>query len=150
MRAPVILLTGEPLDIAGLQHPSPAGSGASAQFIGTVRGGDGLTGLELLHHPVLTRRALERIGETAMARFALDALTIAHRHGRMAPGDPIVFISASAPHRRAAIDAMGFAIDVVKTEAPFWKREWRGPRYDWIEPGEADHDAAARWLEDGR
>lgn len=149
-RTPEIHLTGEALDLTALLIGADAHSGASAHFIGRVRGGDGLTGLELLHHPVLTLQAMSRLANDAMSRFSLESLTVAHRYGRMAPGDPIVFIAAGAPHRRAAIDAMTLTIDLLKTAAPFWKREWRGENAVWIEPVEADHDAAARWLEETR
>ncbi|WP_323760439.1 molybdenum cofactor biosynthesis protein MoaE [Maricaulis sp.] len=146
---PIVLLTGDTLDPNALV---PAGGhdpacGAVASFAGHVRANDGLTALELIHHPVLTERALEQIGEHAMAQFGLQTLVIAHRHGRMAVGEMIVYISAGAAHRRAALDAVSYTIDVLKTQAPFWKREWRGTKSDWIEPTTADHTASDQWME---
>ncbi|WP_420430755.1 molybdenum cofactor biosynthesis protein MoaE [Hyphobacterium sp.] len=152
MPAPIIHLTGEPLVLADLEARLPAdpGVGAVASFTGKVRANDDLSALELTRHPVLTASALQRIGETAIDRFDLAGLLIAHRYGRMAPGEPIVHIVALAAHRRAALDATAFAIDVLKTEAPFWKREWRGETARWVETTSADQEKAGQWLETGR
>ncbi|WP_394693625.1 molybdenum cofactor biosynthesis protein MoaE [Hyphobacterium sp.] len=142
------LLTPDPLDLAGLNTRLPIArqTGATASFTGYVRGENGLSGLELLAHPVLTQAALTQIAEDATRRFELTGLLIAHRHGRMQVGEPIVHIIAAAAHRRAALEAVSFVIDVLKTGAPFWKREWRGDTYQWIEPTPDDHDKAAQWL----
>jgi molybdopterin synthase catalytic subunit len=144
-----VYLTGERLDLPALNDALPETEtiGAVASFTGHVRGSNGLTALELTHHPVMTEPALRRIGETALKRFALQSLLIAHRHGRMVPGEPIVHIIAQAPHRRAALDAVAYTIDVLKTEAPFWKREWRGDSAIWIEPTSTDQVEASQWLE---
>jgi molybdopterin synthase catalytic subunit len=121
-------------------------AGAVASFVGRVRpeGGDVLE-LELDHYPALTEKAVAAIGDDARARFGLAGLVIVHRHGALAPGEPIVFVAAAAPHRRAAFEAVDYMMDRLKTEAPFWKREHGpdGPR--WIEAREADLKDRARW-----
>lgn len=144
-----ILLSGDALDIAALNASlgDDPRAGARASFTGMVRAGDDLTALELLHHPSMTERALHRIGQHARQTFGCLDVLIAHRFGKMEPGEPIVHVAASAPHRRAALDSVSYAIDVLKTRAPFWKREWRGENYRWIEPTARDHEAAAQWLE---
>ncbi|MEE2565101.1 molybdopterin synthase catalytic subunit [Hyphobacterium marinum] len=144
-----IVLTGECLDIEALNRRLQSGvhSGAVSTFTGLVRSSDALTALELLHHRVLTPAALQRIAKAAMNRFGVADLLIAHRYGRMAVGEPIVHIAGAAPHRRAALDCVSYAIDVLKTQAPFWKREWRGDKYDWVEPTLDDHEKAATWME---
>lgn len=124
-----------------------AGCGAAASFTGLVRGDGCLTALDLQHLPRVTETALRRIAGRAAARWGLRAALIVHRTGRMTPGEAIVFVAAAAPHRRAAINAAEFMIDVLKTEAPFWKKETRPDGEKWIEPTEADAGAAARWLE---
>lgn len=120
--------------------------GAIASFLGQVRGGEGLIALELEHYPGVTEKALERIAETAAARWTLSRAVIIHRAGRMLVGDPIVFVGATAPHRRDALDAVQYMIDVLKTQAPFWKKEETATGTRWIEPRDGDHAAAARWL----
>jgi molybdopterin synthase catalytic subunit len=124
------------------------GAGAIASFVGLVRsetGGENVSGLELDHYPALTERAIGAIGEDARTRFELAGLVIIHRHGAMAPGQPIVFVAAAAAHRRAAFDAVDYMMDRLKTEAPFWKREHGpdGPR--WIEARDTDLKDKARW-----
>ncbi len=148
-RAPVVCLTENALDLEALGRSLEmcATTGGVASFAGFVRGGDGLTALELQHHPVLTRTSLDLIAETAMRQFDLSGLVVAHRFGRMPVGAPIVYIAAGAPHRRAAFDAVSYTIDVLKTQAPFWKREWRGEAAMWIEPTASDLAAAETWME---
>lgn len=139
----------EPFDpaheLAGLTAMAPQ-AGGIVSFVGLVRGEpDGVRTLTLDHHPVLTRRSLDDIGAQAAQRFAIDALRIVHRAGTLEPGEPIVFAGAAARHRRDAFLAADFIMDLLKTEAVFWKREEgaAGPR--WIEPRDQDIADAARW-----
>ncbi|HEY0413189.1 MAG TPA: molybdenum cofactor biosynthesis protein MoaE [Allosphingosinicella sp.] len=124
---------------------SCANGGAIASFTGIVRGGGGVTALELEHHPRLTAKVVEAIGADARARFGLQGLTIIHRHGPLGPGEAIVFVAAAAEHRRAAFDAVDYVMDRLKTEAPFWKREQGPDGARWIEPRASDHADRARW-----
>ena len=57
----------------------------------------------------------------------------------MRPGDPIVLVAAAARHRRDAFAAADFAMDHLKSDAWFWKREKRGGEWRWIEPRAEDH-----------
>ncbi|WP_417491987.1 molybdenum cofactor biosynthesis protein MoaE [Maricaulis sp.] len=123
-----------------------AGCGAIASFVGQVRGGGDLVALELEHYPGVTEQALRRIAAEAARRWSLGQALIVHRTGRMGIGEPIVFVGASAPHRRAALEATGFMIDILKTQAPFWKREHTGTGSHWVEPRPGDDEAAAAWL----
>lgn len=120
--------------------------GAVASFIGQVRGGKGLQALELEHYPGVTETALDRIARHAARRWSLRQAVILHRIGRMEIGEPIVFVGATAPHRRAALDAVSFMIDVLKTQAPFWKKEFDEQGARWVEARDDDDAAAARWL----
>ena len=120
--------------------------GAVASFVGQVRGGGDLVALELEHYPGVTEQALGRIAAEAVQRWSLGEALILHRVGRMEIGEAIVFVGASAPHRRAALEATGFMIDILKTQAPFWKREHTTTGSHWVEPRPGDDDAAAAWL----
>ena len=101
------------------------GHGASASFIGRVRGEDGLTELFLEHHP---------------------AMTLIHRVGAMAPGDTIVLVLASSAHRAEALAACEFLIDRLKTDVMLWKREsFADGRVAWVEEREGDQRRAERW-----
>ena len=122
------------------------GAGAVASFVGLVRGeSERVTALELDHHPRLTQSVVGAIGADARARFGLVDFVILHRHGRLAPGDPIVFVAAAAPHRRAAFEAVDYMMDRLKTEAPFWKSEHGPGGKTWIEARPSDIADRRRW-----
>ena len=147
----MIALAPDPIDPARLVAEfiaTSGGAGAIASFTGLVRDAhDGVEveGLWLDHHERITQQAIEQIGATASARFELTALAIVHRVGAVAAGEPIVFVSAAAPHRRAAFDAVDYVMDRLKTDVPLWKRETRGDGEHWIEARADDHRDRARW-----
>lgn len=123
-------------------HP---GLGGVCTFVGEVRGGGGVEALELSHYEPLTLPGMQALAEAAANRFGLMGMLMLHRVGKMYPGEPIVCVSAAAEHRRAAIDAVDFAMDHLKSDSWFWKRELRGGVWTWIEPREQDHADLARW-----
>lgn len=129
-----------------------AGAGAIVSFSGLARdrAGDGapVTALVLESYRSLTLRSMEAIAADARARFAIVALRVVHRAGRIAAGEPIVFVGVAAAHRRAAFEAADYMMDRLKTEAVFWKREEGPAGARWIEPTAADHEDAARWAQD--
>jgi len=123
--------------------------GGIGSFVGVVRdtaAGAAITSMTLEHYPGMTERALTRIGESAMTRFALQGCTLIHRVGMLYPGENIVLVLAAAPHRHAALEAAAYLIDWLKTRAPFWKREcFVDGREKWVDAREDDDDATARW-----
>ena len=130
-------------ELARLEALAP---GAVASFTGLVRGDDGLVAMELEHYPAMTQAALERVVAEAMARWPLSGVIVIHRHGRLVPGDRIVFVGTASSHRAAALDGCAFLIDWLKTKAPFWKREVLGDgSARWVEARVHDDEAAARW-----
>jgi len=134
---------------AELASFSAKGAGAVASFSGlardTTRDGGQVTGLFLDHHPTMTQRSLDDAARATMERFGLQAVRVLHRCGAIAPGEAIVFVAAAAAHRRAAIEAVDYLMDRLKTEAVFWKREDAVDGSRWIEPTEADRADRARW-----
>jgi len=120
--------------------------GAVATFTGLARAEAGdTTILELEAYPGFTEAEIGKIADQARTRFSLDDLMIRHRVGKIAPGEPIVFVATAARHRRAAFEACDFLMDYLKSRAPFWKKE-HGPGGErWIEPRAEDHADAARW-----
>ena len=126
------------------------GIGAVVTFIGMVRDlnlADDVVALELEHYPGMTEKSLINIAQQAEKRWSLQAARIVHRVGKMYPGDQIVLVLPASAHRGDAYEANTFMMDYLKTEAPFWKKEWtpEGPR--WIEARESDDSAVARWNE---
>jgi molybdopterin synthase catalytic subunit len=143
------LQTGD-FDIAAEVARVRAGAdvGAIVTFSGICRDEGGrLAALELEHYPGMAEAEIERIAKEAAARWPVTAITVVHRHGRIAPGDNIVLVVTASSHRQAAFEAASFLMDFLKTRAPFWKKEHAasGTADDWV-AAKADDDAAAeRW-----
>ena len=143
-----VRLLAHPFDpgaLVGSFTKASPGVGGVCTFVGQVRGDDGVEALELTHYEPLTLPGMEQLAGDACARFALTGILLIHRTGRLAPGEPIVCVSAAAKHRRGAIEAVDFAMDHLKSAAWFWKRELRGGVWRWIEPRSQDHADLARW-----
>ena len=146
-----VLVTTEPLDPMAEQDHLTAGNagiGAVCSFDGLVRAiSDGSDdSLSIEHYPGMTERALEDIRQEAVQRWPLLGLSILHRVGRMQPGERIVSVIAASAHRQAAFDAAAFAMDYLKTRAPFWKLEDDGSgKAQWVEARDSDDQAAAKW-----
>jgi molybdopterin synthase catalytic subunit len=143
----VRLLT-EPFDPGQLVGPftnAHPGLGGVCTFVGEVRSDDYVEALELSHYEPLTLGGMHELADQALARFDLMGILIAHRVGEMRPGEPIVLVSAAARHRRAAIQAVDFAMDHLKSDAWFWKREKRSGQWRWIDPRPEDHADLSRW-----
>jgi molybdopterin synthase catalytic subunit len=144
-----VLVQSEAIDVAAeLAAHDAGGHGASASFVGRVRGDGGLRELFLEHHPVLTESGLAALAAEAAARWELAALTLIHRVGGMTPGETIVLVLASSPHRAGALAAVEFLIDRLKTDVMLWKRETFGDgRAVWVEQRGSDQARAERWDE---
>ena len=135
-------------EIAALTH-GRTDIGGIGCFVGAVRDdrlGRPLAALCLEHYPAMTERAIVRIVTEAEQRWPLLGCTVIHRVGRLVPGANIVLVLAASAHRQAALDAVAFLIDWLKTKAPFWKKEeFAGGEASWVESRGADETAAARW-----
>lgn len=127
-------------------------AGAVVFFVGRVRDfndGHSVTGLSLEHYPGMTEKVLEQILDDAKQRWQLVSARIVHRVGNLQLGDQIVFVGASSAHREHAFQAAQFLMDVLKTRAPFWKKEIQQEgRMVWVEGKNKDSEAAGRWGSD--
>jgi molybdopterin synthase catalytic subunit len=122
--------------------------GAVVSFTGWCRDeGETLAALELEHYAGMAEAEIARIARQASERWPLQGLTVIHRHGRIAPGEPIVLVLTASEHRQAAFEAASFLMDYLKTRAPFWKKEHRadGTEGDWVAAKDEDDGAARRW-----
>lgn len=126
-----------------------AAAGGIASFLGQVRSGARgeapVEALELRHYGPLTLPGMEALAQEAQRRWVLEGLLIVHRSGEMLPGEPIVLVAAAARHRRDAFAAAEFAMDHLKSESWFWKREKVGGVWSWIEPRAVDFEDVRRW-----
>ena len=145
----MIALSEQPFDAGALLSQftrDRTETGAVATFTGIARAEQGSTAiLELEAYPGFTEAEIGRIADQARERFGLHDLMIRHRVGRIAPGEPIVFVATAAGHRRAAFEACDFLMDYLKSRAPFWKKEHGPGGARWIEPSAQDHADRERW-----
>ena len=111
-----------------------AQAGGVVSFLGQVRGDGGVEALDLKHYPPMTQPGMADLAATIERRWALEGLLLLHRVGLMVPGDPIVLVAAA-----------DFAMDHLKGESWFWKREKTAAGWRWIEPRAQDHADLARW-----
>ena len=65
--------------------------------------------------------------------FEITDVALVHRIGTLEIGDVAVAVAASAPHRRAALDACAWCIDTLKRRAPIWKKEFFEGGEAWVE-----------------
>lgn len=119
--------------------------GAISSFTGLVRSDDGVTAIELEHYPAMTESSLRAVATEALSRWNLSGAIIVHRVGKMVVGEPIVLVAAASAHRAEALSACGFLIDRLKSDAPFWKKEYRGDQAQWVEAKASDDARAADW-----
>lgn len=124
--------------------------GALVTFTGLCRDEGGrLAALELEHYPGMAEEEISRVAQEASRRWPIFAATAIHRTGRIAPGEPIVFVATTSAHRAAAFAAAEFLMDFLKTRAPFWKKEHArdGAAGDWVPAKDEDDAALERWRE---
>jgi molybdopterin synthase catalytic subunit len=135
-RAMLVRVQSEAFDLGAeiAAHAQPE-AGAVVSFLGTVRDysdAADILAMEIEHYPGMTERELERVAQEAGQRFAILDSLIIHRYGRLQPQDPIVLVAVWSRHRTAAFDACRYLIDVLKTSAPFWKKEITPTGARWV------------------
>lgn len=139
----------EPFDAGALLSAFSAGrreSGAVVSFTGICRAdGETVAALELEAYDGFTDVEIAAMAAETKARFALDDVMVIHRIGKIAPGEPIVFVATAAAHRRAAFEGCDQLMDYLKSRAPFWKKSHEAGGARWIDPRAEDYVDAARW-----
>ena len=132
-------ITDEPLSLdAAVREVADEGAGAIATFTGTVRRESrGRTVVHLVYdaYPEMAEDVMAQIAADLSARYAVHAVAIHHRVGRVEVGEPSVVIAVSAPHREAALAACRDAIDTLKETVPLWKKEVYEGGEEWIGKG---------------
>ncbi len=130
-------ITREPILAAELAKPLRAAhDGAVVIFEGFVRnhsrGGSTLY-LEYEGYEPMAISKMRELGEEAKQKFAIDAIGMIHRLGRLEIGETSVAIIVTAAHRRAAFEACQYAIDRLKQIVPIWKKEYFADGAVWAE-----------------
>jgi molybdopterin synthase catalytic subunit len=119
--------------VSAAQRPD---CGAVAVFVGTTRvdesGGARVEYLEYEAYRPMADRKLAEIGAGIDARWDVRQVSIAHRIGRVEPGEASVAIVVASPRRDAAFEASRHAIERIKEVVPIWKREVWSDGYVWV------------------
>jgi molybdopterin synthase catalytic subunit/molybdopterin converting factor small subunit len=133
------LLSEEPLSLdLAVDEVRDERAGAIATFTGTTRiesRGRVVEHLDYEAYEGMAEAVMAEIAESLHSRYALCAIAIHHRVGRVAIGDTSVVIAVSAPHRGEALAACKDAIDTLKERVPLWKKEVYDGGEEWIGRG---------------
>ncbi len=120
--------------------------GAVVTFIGKVRSLENqVISLTLEHYPQMTEKVLRNIIHQARDRWSINRVALVHRVGKINVNESIVFVGVSSAHRSDAFAATEFIMDVLKNEAPFWKKEQTGNGENWVEAKQSDVNALKKW-----
>jgi len=137
----LILLSPAPLDCsAAVAFVTDPAAGAIDVFLGTTRAerntaGQELTALDYEAYVDMATNQMRDLATRARAKWPICRLTLLHRTGRVAVGEPSVVIAVSTPHRADSFAACKFLIDTLKVEVTIWKKElWHDGGATWVHP----------------
>jgi molybdopterin synthase catalytic subunit len=121
-------LVRQPIDgaaiTAAIKEPE---DGALAVFDGIVRNqtrGRRTLYLDYTAYEPMALQQMEQLAQQALASYAVRAVWLVHRLGRLQIGETSVFIAVASAHRAAAFDACRWLIDTLKKTVPIWKKEY--------------------------
>jgi len=121
---PTVRVQDGAIDVAEvLASVRSTAAGAVVLFLGAVRADPGVESLEYEVYEAMAVKKLMELRDAAVRKFALTAMTVVHRRGRVPLGEDSVVVAASAPHRREAFAAAEWVMDEVKRLVPIWKSE---------------------------
>lgn len=109
--------------------------GAVASFLGTVRSpnaGESVSYIDYEGYESMIQTQLHILATELRERFDLGHLVIAHRLGRLAPGEASIAVVVSSRHRKDALGACQLGIDRAKELLPVWKREATEHGSSWV------------------
>jgi molybdopterin synthase catalytic subunit len=133
------LLTEDPVSLdAVVSEVATDEAGAIATFSGTARRssrGRTVYYLDYEGYEGMAEAMMTKLADALRAQYAIEAVAIHHRVGRVEIGEPSVVIAVSAAHRADALAACKDAIDILKLEVPLWKKEVYEGGEEWIGRG---------------
>ena len=122
-----IMEAQENLDHQGLLDKLDlSGCGAVVSFLGITRGHDDGVEIYRLEFDAWQDKlgnVLHQLAETAIEKFGIAKVAMAHRTGPVNVSENIVSIHVASPHRKQAFQACEWLIDELKIQAPIWKKE---------------------------
>ena len=112
------------------KHAIQTDIGAHAIFLGQVRADTKnervVTAIEYTAYEEMALGKAYEIREAVFAKYPVTCMHIYHSLGQVDVGEICLFVFASAPHRREAIDACNEIVERIKAEVPVWGRELLG------------------------
>jgi molybdopterin synthase catalytic subunit len=117
-----IRITKQPLDAATFSFSRIVG--AVIDFFGVVRAIENertIEGLEYEAFEPMAERQLALIADEAKDQYGLLSVTIHHRIGFVAAGEPSLFVRVTARHRQEAFQGSMQIIERLKQLVPIWK-----------------------------
>ncbi|QDT45102.1 Molybdopterin synthase catalytic subunit [Gimesia alba] len=139
MKPDYISITEQPIDYTALTERVRSNQcGAVVLFMGTVRemtAGRQTVALDYEAYPEMAQQTMQQLITEARDQWAIHAVAIEHRVGRLELGEISVAIAVSSPHRKEAFEAGRFLIDRLKEIVPIWKKEnWSDGTTEWEHP----------------
>ena len=121
-------LVRQPIDGARIAAAiKESADGAVVVFDGVVRNqthGRRTLYLDYAAYEPMALQQMEQLAQQALASYAVRAVWLVHRVGRLEIGETSVFIAVASAHRAAAFDACRWLIDTLKKTVPIWKKEY--------------------------
>jgi molybdopterin synthase catalytic subunit len=114
---------------------SSESDGAVTLFLGQVRNNNRDMAVLYLEYQAYEEMAIPemtRILEEATSRFALSAVALVHRTGRVQVGETSVGVAVASAHRAEAMEGCRFIIDSLKKSVPIWKKEFYEGGSFWV------------------
>jgi molybdopterin synthase catalytic subunit len=120
------------------QHASKKDIGAHSIFLGQVRADkidhQTVAAIEYTAYEEMALEKMYEIREAIFAKYPLTCLHVHHSLGRVNAGEISLFVFASSPHRKAAIEACNEIVESIKKELPVWGKEiFDNEKYHWKE-----------------
>jgi len=120
------------------KHQSKTSIGAHSIFLGQVRADvieqNTVEAIEYTSYEDMANEKMSEIREEIFQKYPLTCLHIHHSLGRVNAGEVCLFVFASAPHRKVAIDGCEEVVERLKAELPVWGKEiFAGEGHQWKE-----------------
>ena len=122
--------------------------GAKVAFTGLVKDFFGLEEVESLyieHYPSMAKRQLKNICQAALERWQIKEIHLVHRFGLLKPGDNIVNLVLASDSRSDVFEGGTFIMDYLKSDAPFWKKEFNRKGSAWVNQSLDDIQKMDSW-----
>jgi molybdopterin synthase catalytic subunit len=131
MQVKNIFITGaiDPVFITAqiAKHSNKTGIGGHSIFLGQVRADQTVNGrveaIEYTSHEEMALEKMDEIREEIIAGHKLTCLHVFHSLGLVKAGAICLFVFASAPHRKEAMEACEACVERIKAELPVWGKE---------------------------